>query len=120
METGPLSVSLSYIYAELADDGMVNFRWETAIETSNAGFNLYVEGNDAREKINTELILSSVVDSVTPTEYSYSAAVEGDVFYIEFVGTDDTTDVYGPFPLNTHNGALNAMQPAVWLPIVMR
>ena len=39
---GVLSVSLSYAFAERKDDGPVHFTWETATETGNAGFNLYM------------------------------------------------------------------------------
>ncbi len=76
---------------------VVRFEWETATETGNAGFNLYVETVDGMEQINESLVPSSVIDSVEPVAYSYSAAVAGDLFYIEMVDIQNRTDLYGPF-----------------------
>ncbi|MCB9139156.1 MAG: hypothetical protein H6642_12480 [Caldilineaceae bacterium] len=99
-----LAVALSYNYAE-RDGDTVYFIWETAAETGNAGFNLYMELADGSEQLaNDEPAPSSVIDSVTPTRYTYQANVAGDSYAIDFVHVDGSTERYGPFQIGEEYG----------------
>ncbi|MCB0045885.1 MAG: discoidin domain-containing protein [Caldilineaceae bacterium] len=101
----PLAAALNYAYSERAADGTVYFIWETATETGNAGFNLYMELADGSEQsANGELVPSSVIDSVAPTRYTYQANVAGESYYIEFVNVDGSTERYGAFKVGEEYG----------------
>ncbi|MCB0045886.1 MAG: discoidin domain-containing protein [Caldilineaceae bacterium] len=121
----PLSVSLSYAYAERGGDGTVYFIWETATETGNAGFNLYMELADASQQlVNSELVPSSVIDSVMPTHYTYQASVAGERYYIELVSVDGATERYGPYELGQEYGEPtdadgSALTNPLYLPLIM-
>ena len=82
-----------------ANGDRVDFRWQTTTETANAGFNLYGEGPDGLIRLNDALIPSSVIDSVEPTDYAYSAVTTATVFYVEELSLEGMTDQIGPFEL---------------------
>ena len=103
---------------------MVYFLWETATETGNAGFNLYMAVDDGSQSlITSDMIPSSVVDSVVPVRYSYAAAVAGDSYFIEMVNVDGGSERYGPFELGVEYGEPSAVDPTelvnpMYLPII--
>ncbi len=116
-------VTLGWFLAE-ANGDRVDFRWQTTTETANAGFNLYGEGPDGLIRLNETLIPSSVIDSVEPTDYAYSAVTTATVFYVEEVSLEGMTDQIGPFELGREYGVYVAtgdeIAPKVWLPIMVR
>ena len=119
-----VAVALSYVYAERADDGMVYFMWETATETGNAGFNLYMAVDEGDPNLITQnLIPSSVIDSAAPVRYTYAAQVAGDVYFIEMVNVDGSSERYGPYELGIGYGKPSVVDPTavvnpVYLPII--
>ncbi|MCB0046289.1 MAG: hypothetical protein KDD92_12755, partial [Caldilineaceae bacterium] len=120
----PLTVTLGYFLAAPNDDG-VRIEWSTVTEMGNAGFNLYVETNAGREQINPELIPSAAIDSVEPQRYAYNAiGVQGDAFFIELVGIDGGSKLFGPFALGVPFGSSPATDAAedgyrIFLPSVL-
>ncbi len=86
--------------------GDVTFEWSTATETGNLGFDLYYRSvGKGWRKVNGELILSKVVDSVTPQSYEFTAQeIQGSVFAIVDVDIRGERDVHGPFMLGRHYG----------------
>ena len=116
-------VTLGWFLAEANGDS-VDFRWQTSTETANAGFNLYGEGPDGLIRLNDALIPSSVVDSVEPTDYAYTAVTTATVFYVEELSLEGMTDQIGPFELGREYGVYVAtgdeIAPKVWLPIMVR
>ena len=101
--TTTLAVSLSYISSERTGD-TVSFVWETATETGNAGFNLYMAVDGGMSLVTTDMVPSSVIDSVVPVGYSYAANVAGDQFYIEMVDISGESELHGPFALGEEYG----------------
>ncbi len=97
-------VTLSYFRAERQGTGVV-FDWSTATETGNVGFNLYVAKGKEKTLINSQLIPSKVIDSLEVQNYSYSAQLNGSVFYIEDVSILGETELHGPFVLGRAYGA---------------
>ena len=90
-------VTLAYFKAEPTSGG-TSFEWSTASETANAGFNLYVETDNGLERVNDELIPSTVIDSQIPQDYRYEApGTGGEMFYIEDVGLFGENRFHGPF-----------------------
>ena len=69
----PLSVTIGYFHA-VRDGDTVRFDWQTATEAGTSGFNLFAESDGGRTQLNAELVPSKVIDSVTPTSYSFSVA----------------------------------------------
>ena len=116
-----LAVTISYFLAEL-DGDTVNFVWQTATETGNAGFNLFAETDGGLVELNDELIPSTVIDSVTPTDYSYEAVTSATTFYIEEVSIAGSTNREGPFTLGVPAGAYVEIDadpaPFTWLPMI--
>ncbi len=66
-------------------DGTVYFIWETATETGNAGFRIYMEVDGELSLVTPDLLPSQVIDSVTPVRYAYQARVEGERYYIDMI-----------------------------------
>jgi hypothetical protein len=109
----PTPVTLSYFKAS-AQGGTVIFDWSTATEIGNVGFNLYVENDGQKTRINQELIPSNAVDSLERQDYSFSADVPGDTFYIESVDVFGATERHGPFQLGQEYGSRIAPDPINW------
>jgi hypothetical protein len=101
----PTPVTLSYFKASLQGN-TVAFDWSTTSETGNVGFNLYVENGETRTRINNQLIPSHAVDSLNRQDYSYSAQVSGDTFYLEEVSVLGNTELHGPFQVGEEYGSL--------------
>ena len=55
-------------------------------------------------QINKTLIPSKVIDSLDRQDYSFSAAVKGNIFYIEDVSVLGETDMHGPFKIGEKYG----------------
>ncbi len=129
----PLAVSLGWFLAERVGDS-VDFRWQTATETGTAGFHVLAatgENSDSdKVRLNPELIPSPVIDSVEPTNYTFSAVTEATRFYLQEIGIDGSVSEHGPFELGVASGVeIGAesgvesgtdveMTPVLWLPIV--
>jgi hypothetical protein len=79
--------------------------WETATETGNAGFNLYMVIDDGLDLVNSDMIPSRVIDSVVPTSYSYQANVVGAAFYIEMINIAGRSELHGPFTVGEAYGS---------------
>lgn len=109
-EVGLVPVTVSS-FSSQRDGDMVNFAWQTATETGNAGFNLYEVTANGLRQINERLIPSAAIDSTRPQHYVYQAAgITGDVFYIEDVDVRGSVRRHGPFKLGETAG--QAVQPA--------
>ncbi len=114
-------VTIGYFQSAASGD-TVDFTWQTATETSNAGFNLYGATDDGLVKLNESLIQSTVIDSVEPTDYAYSAVTSATSFYIEDVSIDGKTDQAGPFALGEEYGVYIStaveLEPVMYLPLI--
>lgn len=98
-----------------AAGGRPELRWTTATETSNLGFNVYVEGTDGWERVNREIIPSKVVDSTAPSRYAFDlTGVRGGRFMVEDVALDGTTTLHGPFRRTKVHGGQPAPEPVDW------
>lgn len=99
-----LPVTLAYFQATRQGHS-THFSWQTATETGNVGFNLYVEGKDGLQLVNPLLIASAAVDSLEPQPYTFTAnGLSGDVFYIEDVDVFGRRLLHGPFGLGNSYG----------------
>lgn len=107
-------VTVSYFKSVPEGDG-VRFDWSTATETNNAGFNLYVEQNGVRTKLNDQLIPTAVLNSFSPQDYTFTAAgVGGDLFYIEDVDIFTMPSLHGPYRLGEAYGERGVVDPINW------
>lgn len=113
-DVGTTPVTLSYFNATRTGNA-THFDWSTIMETSNAGFNLYVEGANGLEKLNDELIESSVVDSQEQTDYKLVLTdIDGTNFFIEDVAVNGDTTMHGPFALGETHGARTEAEHIDW------
>jgi uncharacterized repeat protein (TIGR01451 family) len=101
-------------FSSSQEGAVVRFDWSTATEVGNAGFNLYAETPEGREKVNDQLIPSNVIDSLEPQSYSYEAATSGDVFFIEDVAVNTETRLHGPFNLGEAYGSPPVVEAIDW------
>ncbi len=120
----PLAVTLGYAAATRQGE-QVDFFWQTVAETGTAGFNVLAEVGDQVTLLNEQLIPSPVIDSVTPTDYSFSALTPGDVYYIEEVTVAGKLSRHGPFQVGVEYGSYTApadieLRPVIWLPLILR
>src|SRR6185436_1814730 len=82
------------------------------------GFNLYVKTADGLEKVNLQLIPSQAVDSLSPLNYTYSAAkLKGAEFYIEDVNLMGDGRMHGPFALGKAFGQRSVESTIPWASI---
>jgi hypothetical protein len=95
----------------------VNFVWSTATETGNVGFNLYFKDGSQFTQVNPSLIPSHVIDSLERQDYTYSARVNGNSFYIEDVSVLGKTTRYGPFQLGQTYGVQLTGEKINWTAI---
>lgn len=112
-----LPVTLAYFQATRRGDSTY-FNWQTATETGNVGFNLYVEGKDGLQLVNPQLIASAAVDSLEPQPYTFTAnGLSGDVFYIEDVDLFGRRLLHGPFGLGNSYGEWVTVEAIDWAAI---
>jgi len=99
--------------------GGVRFDWSTATETANAGFNLYALTPDGGVvKLNDDLILSTVIDSTEPVDYSVElAGVPAGRYFIEDVSLTGETRAHEAIDLNGSSGARVAPDLIDWAAI---
>lgn len=99
--------------------GGVRFDWATATETANAGFNLYVRTPDGGVvRLNDALILSSVMDSSSPTDYSVTlSGVPAGQYFIEDVSLFGETRAHAAIDLNSASGERTAPEAIDWTAI---
>ncbi|MCB0047072.1 MAG: hypothetical protein KDD92_16730, partial [Caldilineaceae bacterium] len=119
---GPLAVTLNWFLAE-PNGGMVNFQWETTAEQGVAGFNLLALHDDQTVvQLNQELIPSTVIDSVAPTRYAFSAQTEATRFFLQEVSIGGIMRQYGPFdlamPVPPTEPVAEEQAPRIWLPLI--
>ncbi|MBP9501124.1 MAG: DUF11 domain-containing protein [Candidatus Promineofilum sp.] len=99
--------------------GGVRFDWTTATETANAGFNLYARTPDGGVvKLHDALILSSVMDSSSPTDYSVTlSGVPSGQYFIEDVSLFGETRAHAAIDLNSASGERTAPEAIDWTAI---
>lgn len=107
--SGPTPVTLTYFKA--SGSGTVSFEWSTANETGNLGFNLY---DGQMNRLNGQLIASTVLDSNDRQDYTFSAATSSSIFYIEDVALGGETRLHGPFTLGESYGDHNSSDAIDW------
>ena len=109
----PTPVTLSYFKAE-SSGGSVNFAWSTATESGNLGFNLYAEEGGQLVKLNPEIIPSQKVDSLERLDYSYRAATNATVFFLDEIDVQGRADRHGPFFLGEAYGSREEDSKVDW------
>ncbi len=118
-----LAVTIGYVSSS-RDGTSVDFVWQTATETGNAGFNILVEDGDRLTQLNDEIIASKVIDSVSSTDYSYTAVTDAVVFYIEEVNVNGQRTLGPPFFVGETYGSNSQVdvtdEHTVWLPFITR
>ncbi len=120
-----VAVTLGWFLAQRNGD-VVEVRWQTATETGTAGFHVLAATDDGNTvRLNQELIPSPVIDSITPTDYAFTAVTDATLFYLDEVGVDGGVTRHGPFELGMDYGAYSLpgnveVRPAVFLPVVAR
>ena len=99
-------VTLSYFFAQTGGGaGEMLFNWETSLEVSTIGFDIYVRDEEEWKKVNSELILSKVFNSFDPTRYEFRAyGIEGKWFALVDVDTTENLTVRGPFKRDQEYG----------------
>ena len=122
--TTPLSVTISYMAATRSGT-KVNYVWQTATEAGVAGFNILVETEGGLAQLNEELIVSKVIDSVTPTDYRFAAMTDAETFYIDQIGIDGVQSRHGPFTVGQVYGSQSrpdgvGAEVTIWLPLIQR
>jgi hypothetical protein len=99
-------VRLSYVFVEPGINlGDVTFHWRTAIETGNVGFNLFVKEDGEWRQLNSGLIPTKVMESMTETIYEYHAGgVRGERFAMEDIDVNGNATLHGPYELGREHG----------------
>ena len=93
----------------------VTFNWSTTTELGNVGFYLYEETPAGRQQLNERLILSPVLNSTVPQQYTFTAATgTGKVFYLEDIDIRGHVHLHGPFELGQRYGEAITPQPIDW------
>ncbi len=100
-------ITLGYFHAERGVNvGEITIRWQTVIESGNAGFNLYGKAkSEDWQRLNSALIVSPVGDSVELQKYEYvSVGPVVSLFAIGDVDIFGQETIRGPFKLGQQHG----------------
>ena len=100
----PLAVTLGWFLAERNGE-TVDVRWQTATENGTAGFHLLAVTESVNQRLNADLIPSTVIDSVTPTDYQMAVQTDATQFLLQEVGIAGDVTEMGPFELGFAAGA---------------
>jgi len=99
-------VTISFFKAS-EDSGGVTFEWATTMEVGSVGYELYARTDEGWVRVNDELILSKVFDSVETTNYSYRiSGVPGIWYAIVDVSNTEVVTPHGPYRLGQAYGEL--------------
>ena len=90
-----------------------------------AGFNILAVTENGDIKLNGELIPSTMIDSVEPTDYAFSVVTEATSFVRQEVEISNALNDFGPFVLGEPQGSyINPygieMTPVLWLPMLIQ
>ncbi len=109
-----LPVSISHVEARQKSEG-VKLIWQTAMETGNAGFNIYLHSDQGLTQVNEDLIPSYAVYSQEPQAYEYWVSdIDDGTFYIEDVSVFDEVRFHGPFSTGEVFGEPIEADPIDW------
>jgi len=102
--TTPVTIS----FFKASEDGNgVTFEWATTMEVGSVGYELYARTDEGWVRVNDELILSKVFDSVETTNYSYRiSGVPGIWYAIVDVSNTEVVTPHGPYRLGQAYGEL--------------
>ncbi len=119
-----VAVTLGWFLAERSGDE-VEIRWQTVTESGTAGFNLIGQSATGRTQLNAALIPSPVIDSLEPTDYSFTATTDATVFYLQELEIDGGMNEHGPFSLGEAYGIraqddVDADAMELFLPLITR
>ncbi len=107
----PLAVTLGWFLAERNGEN-VDVRWQTATETGVAGFHLLAVTQSGNQRLNADLIPSTVIDSVTPTDYQLAVQTDATHFLLQQVGIAGDVTEMGPFELGVAFGDRSEAEPS--------
>ncbi|MGD1149294.1 MAG: C25 family cysteine peptidase [Thermoanaerobaculaceae bacterium] len=107
-------VTVARFVATTEPDG-VRFNWTTAMEVSNAGYNIYAQSDGGLVRVNPQLIPSHLGDSTIPLSYEYFAeGVSDGPFFLEDVDIRARGRLHGPFAAGVECGVEPAIEPIPW------
>jgi hypothetical protein len=110
----PTPVTVGFFRARREGNAVV-FRWSTASETGNVGFNLYAQRGKELVRLNAQLIPSKVVDSLEAQNYAFRVeGIEDEVFAIEDVSVFGEARRHGPFRADRYYGGLLQDEKVDW------
>ncbi|NIU87994.1 MAG: hypothetical protein GWN56_12180 [Nitrosopumilaceae archaeon] len=113
----PTPITLAYFKSEKTYGG-VYFKWSTATEAGNAGFNIYTKEKDGMVLLNKNIIPSKSIDSLSPINYSYTySGEEINIFYISDVDLKGKEKFHGPFDLGQSYGQKEKTERIDWTKI---
>ena len=126
----PLAVTLGWFLAE-RNGATVDVRWQTATENGTAGFHLLAVTESGNQRLNADLIPSTVLDSVAPTDYQMTVQTDATQFLLQEVGIAGDVTEMGPFELGVAVGVRSetessgpeangpeATSPRIYLPLI--
>ncbi|MCB9140200.1 MAG: hypothetical protein H6642_17810 [Caldilineaceae bacterium] len=118
----PLAVTIGWFMAERVDNEVV-FHWQTVAEIGTAGFYVLAIVDDGALQLNQEMIPSTVIDSITPTSYSFTTTTAATQFVLQQVGVGGDIIEHGPFDLGMEYGVYTPhdnidLTLRIWLPLI--
>lgn len=114
LSLGTVPVTVARFLATTEADG-VRFRWTSAIEASNVGYNLYAQTGRGLVRLNERLIPSRSPDSTVPVAYEeFVPGAPPGPYVLEDVDILTGVRRHGPFAADREYGAEPAAQPIDW------
>ncbi len=111
---GFVTTPVTLVGFEATGGGHVTFRWTTATEVGNVGFNIWAVERDGMVRLNDELIPSAGGDSLEPTSYAFEASgVAAETFVLEDRDLFGISRYHGPFELGESRGRLQVERRAI-------
>jgi hypothetical protein len=121
LEAVPTVITLASFDAERNNDGTITLLWRTAVETDNAGFNLYrAPGRDGPYlKINDQLISGQGTGYGASYSYVDESPGDGTLYYkLEDIDYNGVSTFHGPIEARSGTETTNSYQGQTYLPSI--
>lgn len=93
-------VTLAQLAASRSGAGLVDVRWQTAVEAGAVGFRILPESTGSSELANALPLLPAAGDSLRPRDYRHSVPLSGNRFRLQVLNADGSTELHGPFEVD--------------------
>lgn len=115
VDAGTTPVTLAKFYAERLAAGRVRVSWSSASESATLGYFIADKSaNDSIRDLNSELVASRLMSTMTPQDYVLELNTAADQLYVVELDSLGKRTVYGPYQVGLQYGDEARLQVYDW------